>query len=93
MGGGVFLILLAALAGYDLLTGKAGIWLAIGITQDKLKLAAYGCGGVGIALIAQAIIRRLRRDRRREVALEALGQEYSRLLDNKDTDSGSTEEN
>lgn len=81
MGAGVFLILLAALAGYDLMTGKAGIWLSVGITQETLKLAAYGCGGVGVALIAQALIRRLRRDRKREAELETLEQEYSRLLD------------
>lgn len=87
MGAGVFLILLAGLAGYDLMTGKAGIWLAIGITQDTLKLAVYGCGGVGVALITYALIKRLRRDRKREAELDELEQEYSRLLDDKDLPS------
>lgn len=83
MGAGVFLILLAALAGYDLMTGKAGVWIAIGITRDTLNLVVYGCGGVGVALIAYALIRRLRRDRKREAELNKLEQEYSRLLDDK----------
>jgi hypothetical protein len=93
MGAGVFLILLAALAIYDLLTGKAGVWVAIGITRDTLNLAAYGCGGVGIALIAYALIRRLRRDRKREAELDELEREYSRLLDHKAASSHEAEEN
>ena len=93
MGAGVFLILLAALAGYDLMTGKAGLWMAIGITRDTLNLVAYGCGGVGVALIAYALIRRLRRDREREAELYELEQEYSRLLSHKDAPSQEAEEN
>jgi hypothetical protein len=93
MGAGVFLILLAALAGYDLMTGKAGMWMAIGITRDTLNLVAYGCGGVGVGLIAYALIRRLRRDRKREAELAELEQQYSRLLDHKAARSDETEEN
>ena len=92
MGAGVFLILLAALAGYDLMTGKAGVWIAVGITQDTLNLVAYGCGGVGVALIAYALTRRLRRDRKREAELNKLEQEYSRLLDHKAARSDEAEE-
>ena len=65
MGGGVFLILLGALAGYDLLTGKSGIWLAVGITRDTLTWVAYGCGAAGAALITLALARHYRRDRKR----------------------------
>ncbi len=93
MGAGVFLILLAALAGYDLMTGKAGVWIAVGITRDTLNLVAYGCGGVGVALIAYALIRRLRRDRKRDAELAELEQEYSRLLDHKSARADETEEN
>jgi hypothetical protein len=85
MGGGVFLILLAALAGYDLLTGKAGIWLAVGVTRDTLTWIAYGCGAAGVALIALALARHYRRDRKRETELADLEQEYARLLDLKDS--------
>ena len=93
MGAGVFLILLAALAGYDLMTGQAGVWIAVGITRDTLNLVAYGCGGVGAALIAYALIRRLRRDRKRDAELAELEQEYSRLLDHKSARSDETQEN
>jgi hypothetical protein len=93
MGAGVFLILLAALAGYDLLTGKAGVWMAIGITRDMLSLIAYGAGGVAVALMAYAIVKRLRRDRSRDAELVELEQEYSRLLDHKKSLSDETAEN
>ena len=93
MGAGVFLILLAALAGYDLMTGKAGVWMSIGITRGTLNLVAYGCGGVGVVLIAYALIRRLRRDRKLEAELAELEQQYSRLLDHKAARSDETEEN
>jgi hypothetical protein len=87
MGAGVFLILLGALAGYDLLTGKAGIWMAVGLTHDTLQWVAYGCGGIGAALMAQAIVRRMRRDRKRETELADLEQEYAQLLELKDSPS------
>jgi hypothetical protein len=85
MGGGVFLILLAALAGYDLLTGKSGIWLAVGVTRDTLIWIAYGFGVAGAALIALALARHYRRDHKRETELADLEQEYARLLDLKDS--------
>jgi hypothetical protein len=87
MGGGVFLILLAALAGYDLLTGKSGIWLTVGVTRDTLTWLAYGCGAAGAALMVQALARHYRRDRKRETELADLQQEYARLLDLKNSES------
>lgn len=85
MGAGVFLILLAALACYDLLSGKAGIWLAVGITRDRLEWIAYGCGAAAAVLMIQAIARRIKRDRSRETELAELEQEHTRLLERKDS--------
>jgi hypothetical protein len=85
MGGGVFLILLAALALYDLYTGKAGVWAAVGITRDALNWIAYGCGAAGAALIIQAVARRIRRDSSREAELEKLGEEYAKLIQQKNS--------
>ncbi|HKP85492.1 MAG TPA: hypothetical protein VJZ26_05315 [Blastocatellia bacterium] len=85
MGGGVFMILLAALAYYDLVSGKAGIWLAVGITRDTLEWIAYVCGITGAALMGLAIARRLRRDRSPEVELIEMEQEYARLIDRKNS--------
>src|SRR5947207_9317540 len=49
VGGGVFLFMLAALAAYDLLTGKSGLWLSIGVTRELLLWVAIGFGGLAFA--------------------------------------------
>jgi hypothetical protein len=85
MGGGLFLLLLAAGAGYDLMTGKGGIWLAVGVTHDLLLFIAWGLGAAGVVLLTQGIIRQRRRDRDRDARLAELEQQYARLLDRKDT--------
>ena|SRR5689334_4844700 len=79
MGGGVFLLLLAGLAAYDLLNGKAGIYQPLGITRDMLKWIAWGCAGLGAAAILQTLIRRRHRDRSRETELAELEEDYARL--------------
>jgi len=87
MGGGVFLLLLAGLAAYDLLNGKAGIYQPLGITCDLLKWIAWGCGGLGAAAILQTLIRRRRRDRSRETELGELEEDYARLKERQETRS------
>src|SRR6185503_176251 len=42
LGAGVFLSFLATLAAYDLVTGKGGVWLALGITRETLVWLARG---------------------------------------------------
>jgi hypothetical protein len=79
MGGGVFLLLLAGLAAYDLLNGKAGIYQPLGITRDMLKWIAWGCTGSGVAAILQTVMHRRRRDRARENELAGLEEDYARL--------------
>ena len=78
MGGGVFLLLLAGLAAYDLLNGKAGIYAPLGITRDMLKWIAWGGGGLGLAAILRAVMSHSR-DRSRETELAELEEEYARL--------------
>ncbi|HEX8090458.1 MAG TPA: hypothetical protein VF762_16485 [Blastocatellia bacterium] len=84
MGGGLFLLLLAAGAGYDLMTGKAGVWSPVGVTQDLLLFIAWGLGGAGAVLLARGVVRQRGRDRNREALLAELEQQYSRLLDRKE---------
>ena len=81
MGAGVFLILLAAGAGYDLIAGKASIWSPLGITRDTLMWVAGGGGAGGLLLLAQGLMRQ--RSSEREVRLDELEQEYAELLDRK----------
>ncbi|HVG18602.1 MAG TPA: hypothetical protein VNI02_06080 [Blastocatellia bacterium] len=84
MGGGLFLLLLAAGAGYDIITGKAGIWSSVGVTRDLLLFIAWGLGAAGAVLVIQGIVRQRRRDREREARLAELELQYSRLLDRKE---------
>jgi hypothetical protein len=84
MGGGLFLLLLAAGAAYDLMTGKAGVWSPVGVTQDLLLFIAWGLGAAGAALLAQGVVRQRSRDLKREALLAELEQQYSRLLDRKE---------
>ena len=79
MGVGVFLLLLAALAAYDLLTGKAGVWASLGITRDTLSWMAYGFSAVALLLIGLALKRRLRPDGARAAELTKLEEEYATL--------------
>lgn len=79
VGGGVFLLLLGLLAAYDLMSGKAGIYQPLGITRETLKWVAFGCGGLGGAALAQALMRRKVRDRAREIELARLEEEYAHL--------------
>ena len=78
MGGGVFLLLLAGLAAYDLLNGKTGIYAPLGITRDMLKWIAWGGCAAGLAAILRAVTHRPR-DRSREAELAELEEEYARL--------------
>ena len=81
MGGGVFLILLAALAAYDLFSGKAGVWLQVGIDRDTLTWVAWIIGVAGAVLIARAIFRRRRGESDQVRELAALEQQHADLLE------------
>ena len=85
MGIGVFLLLLAAIAGYDLYNGKAGIWSPLGVSRDLLLFIAWGLGAVGVILLIQGFIQQQRRDRKPEARLAELEGEYSQLLERKES--------
>ncbi|HEV8485509.1 MAG TPA: hypothetical protein VGV87_18340 [Blastocatellia bacterium] len=87
MGGGVFLGLLAAGAGYDLVFGKAGAWQGIGITHSMLTWLAYGFGGASVTLLLTGWIRQRSSARAREATLADLELEFARLLDRKERGS------
>ncbi|HJQ25416.1 MAG TPA: hypothetical protein VKA60_15960 [Blastocatellia bacterium] len=86
MGGGVFLLLLALLAAYDLLNGKTGIYAPLGITREMLQWIAWGGGAAGAAAIAKAWLGR-GRARDREAELTALSEEYARLKEQQATEA------
>jgi hypothetical protein len=84
MGGGIFLLLLAGGAGYDLVTGKEGIWSPMGVTHNLLLFIAWALGVAGAALLIQGFLRHRRRDLEREARLAELQQQYALLLDRKE---------
>ena len=84
MGAGVFLGLLAAGAGYDLIYGRAGIWQAIGLSRSMLTWLAYGFGGASITLLLTGWLRQRSSARAREAALVDLELEFARLLERKE---------
>lgn len=77
VGGGVFLFALAALATYDLLTGKSGLWLSIGVAQEALLLVAIGLSILSLSAFAYALLV----DKRRDLAVEARMKELEDELD------------
>jgi hypothetical protein len=84
MGGGLFLFLLALLGGYDLVAGKGALWAAIGATERTLYYLTCALVAASLALFVAGLLLRRGRDRGREARLEALEEEYARLLDRKD---------
>ena len=84
MGGGVFLGLLALGAGYDLIFGKAGIWLSIGLSRSMLTWLAYGFGGASATLLLTGWLRQRSSARAREATLVDLELEFARLLERKE---------
>src|SRR5690349_15435034 len=62
LGAGVFLLLLAAGAAYDLITDKGKAWLALGIARDALILIAVGLAVAAFTSLGIALIRVKRRD-------------------------------
>jgi membrane protein implicated in regulation of membrane protease activity len=81
LGGGVFLLLLAAGAAYDLITGNRNAWLMLGITRETLISILVALAGVATILLGLAFVRLKRRDTRLEIKLDRMEQEYAELLE------------
>src|SRR5690242_20734253 len=62
LGGGVFLMLLAAGAGYDLLTSNGGVWLSVGLDHQQLVLLSGTLAVVALVLLVTGFVRLRRRD-------------------------------
>jgi hypothetical protein len=82
-GGGVFLFALAGLATYDLLTGKSGLWLSVGVTHENLLWLAIGLGVAAVAAFACALFLDKKRDTVRENQMAELERQLEQLLKNK----------
>lgn len=80
-GAGVFLLLLAVLATYDLLTGKSRVWQVQGLSDETLVWIAITLGTAAIILLAYAFLRTRRRDRSLDAKLDLMEQEYAELIE------------
>ena len=87
LGGGVFMLLLAAGAGYDLIAGKTGAWSMVGLTHQTLFVIAMGLVVGSIVLLAIGLLRSRNRDTSLDIKLDQLEQEYADLLELKNRPS------
>jgi hypothetical protein len=81
LGGGVFMLLLAAGASYDLIAGKAAAWSMIGLTHQTLLSIAIGLVVGAVLLLALGLVRLKRRDASLDTRLDQMEQEYAVLLE------------
>jgi hypothetical protein len=84
LGAGVFLSFLVALAAYDLVAGKGGVWLILGITRETLVWMASGLGIAAIILLLVGFRRLRLSDSAVRARLDSMEREYAELLERKD---------
>ncbi|HJZ68936.1 MAG TPA: hypothetical protein VKF81_12490 [Blastocatellia bacterium] len=87
-GAGVFLLLLAALATYDLSTGKSEVWGVQGLSREILVGIAIAFGGGAIILLVYAFTRITRRDHSLDARLDLMEQEYAELVEQRSRITG-----
>ncbi|HSB12509.1 MAG TPA: hypothetical protein VLM38_23675 [Blastocatellia bacterium] len=87
LAGGIFALLLAAGAFYDLAAGKSGVWLLVGITRENLVWIASGLALASVVLLTSGLRLRTRRDRSLYEKLDQMEQAYADLVAHKDTES------
>ena len=84
LGGGVFLLLLAAGAVYDLVAGKVGMWLTLGATRETLVWITSGLGAGATILLVFGFRRVQQSEISAKARLEELEQEYADLLERRE---------
>jgi len=81
LGLGVFLVLLAALAAYDLFSGKQVVWQMLGVSRAALSWIAGAIGGVSVILLLYGLLRIKRSDNEAGARLEQMEQQYAELVE------------
>jgi len=84
LGAGVFLLLLAAGAAYDLAAGKVGMWLTLGVTRETLVWITSGLGAAATILLVFGFRRVRRSEISAKARLEQMEQEYADLLERRE---------
>lgn len=78
---GVFLLMLAIGAVYDLVTGNSGVWMMLGVSRDSLNWIAAGLGVVSLTLLGIGAGLIVRRDKSLPARLDEMERNYAELLD------------
>lgn len=90
LGAGVFLVFLAAGAAYDLVAGKGGVWLILGVTRETLLWIGSGLG-VSATILLMLGFRRVRlSDTGVRAKLDLMEREYAELLERRDAGARSS---
>lgn len=84
LAGGVFALLLAVGAGYDLVVGKSRVWSTLGITHADLVWIAGGLGFAAIVLLGLGLFLVARRDRGLHAKLDQMEREYADLTERRE---------
>ena len=79
LGGGVFALLIAAGAVYDILSNKSSLWRTVGLSREELHWLAGLLTLAGAILLVIGIVRFRRQDRARGARLAALEEELAEL--------------
>ena len=84
LGSGVFMLFLGVLVAYDLVTGRGGVWLFLGITREALVWMASGLGVTAIVLLLVGFRRVRLADTGVRANLDSMEREYAELLERRD---------
>lgn len=80
LAGAAFVLLLALGGAYDLTSGNAAVWSAIGLTETQVNWVTIGLAVSGILLLFTAFIRRRNYDPTPDVRLEEMEVELAEIL-------------
>jgi hypothetical protein len=81
LGLGVFLLLLAALVAYDLVSGKQVVWQMLGVSRAALRWIAGVIGGTAVIFLSYGLLRIKRSDNEASARLEQMEQQYAELVE------------
>ena len=88
LGAGVFLLLLAAGAVYDLVAGKGSVWFMLGVTREALIWITVGFAAIATILLAFGFHRVRQSDVSAKARLEQMEQEYADVVERRDAAAG-----
>jgi hypothetical protein len=81
LGSGVFLLLLAAGSAYDLIFGRGGVWLMVGLDRATLIWITCGLGSIAAILLLLGFRRLRHPDIGVRTKLDQMEQQYAELVE------------